>query len=48
MARKSCFTEYARGDALLERYHDEEWGLPCRDEQEIGTSIGCLVFICIF
>ncbi|MGI6736261.1 MAG: DNA-3-methyladenine glycosylase I [Anaerovoracaceae bacterium] len=35
MARKSCFTEYARGDALLERYHDEEWGLPCRDEQKL-------------
>lgn len=33
--RKSCFDEYAAGDELMLRYHDEEWGLPCHDEQKL-------------
>ena len=30
MARRRC--PWCCGDVLMERYHDEEWGLPLRDE----------------
>ena len=33
--RRSCFDGYASGDELVQRYHDEEWGVPCRDEQKL-------------
>ena len=33
--RRSCFDGYADGDELMQRYHDEEWGVPCRDEQKL-------------
>lgn len=27
--------EWARGDPLLQRYHDEEWGVPLHDDQRL-------------
>ncbi len=33
MSRERC--GWAAGDPLYERYHDEEWGLPKRDEREL-------------
>jgi DNA-3-methyladenine glycosylase I len=35
MEKRSCFASYAKGDPLIEKYHDEEWGLPCRDEDAL-------------
>lgn len=35
MERHSCFDDYAGDDELMQRYHDEEWGKPCRDEQKL-------------
>ena len=35
MQRHSCFEGYANGDPETERYHDEEWGLPCHDEDRL-------------
>lgn len=32
---KNCFENYAKGDELLLRYHDEEWGRPLHDEQKL-------------
>lgn len=32
---KNCFENYAKGDAVLLAYHDEEWGKPCRDEKKL-------------
>lgn len=31
----NCFEKYARGDRLVLKYHDEEWGTPIRDEQKM-------------
>jgi len=31
--KKRCF--WCEGDALYEKYHDEEWGTPCRDDQKL-------------
>lgn len=31
----NCFEKYARGDSLVLKYHDEEWGTPIRDEQKM-------------
>jgi DNA-3-methyladenine glycosylase I len=33
--KRSCFDGYAAGDTLMQRYHDAEWGVPCRDEQKL-------------
>jgi DNA-3-methyladenine glycosylase I len=36
MAKKnSCFDGYADGDEQMQRYHDEEWGVPCHDEKKL-------------
>lgn len=35
MDRLNCFKEYAKGDPDILRYHDEEWGVPCHDEQKL-------------
>ena len=35
MEKHSCFEGYADGDPQMERYHDEEWGKPCRDEKQL-------------
>ena len=32
LARRSC--EWPSGDALMQRYHDEEWGVPVRDDRK--------------
>lgn len=31
--------DWCRGDALYERYHDEEWGVPCRDDAKLFEFI---------
>ena len=33
MERKSC--PWHRNDPVYQRYHDEEWGVPCRDETKL-------------
>ncbi|MGI6178239.1 MAG: DNA-3-methyladenine glycosylase I [Eubacterium sp.] len=33
--KKNCFEKYAAGDEMMLRYHDEEWGVPCHDEQKL-------------
>ena len=33
MERKSC--PWHRNDPVYRRYHDEEWGVPCRDETKL-------------
>lgn len=35
MKKHSCFDGYADGDPMMQRYHDEEWGKPCREEQKL-------------
>lgn len=32
-ARQRC--PWSAGDALYERYHDAEWGVPCRDDRRL-------------
>ncbi len=31
--KNRCF--WCVGDPLYEKYHDEEWGIPCRDDQKL-------------
>lgn len=35
MEKHGCFDAYAAGDPEMIRYHDEEWGVPCHDEQKL-------------
>ena len=35
MEKRSCFDGYAGNDHQMMRYHDEEWGKPCHDEQNL-------------
>jgi DNA-3-methyladenine glycosylase I len=30
---------WARGDQLMAAYHDEEWGVPCRDDRKLFEAI---------
>jgi DNA-3-methyladenine glycosylase I len=31
--------QWCTGDALYQQYHDEEWGVPCRDDQKLFEFI---------
>ena len=31
--QKKCYCDWARGSALLQDYHDREWGVPVRDDR---------------
>lgn len=30
-----CRCDWARENDLLEKYHDEKWGIPCKDDKEL-------------